>query len=59
MSLVWIVWGNTGIEIMAFNGEDYYSVSGQMDYLRRYGEDFAGMVSAINVDDVGYVSLPL
>ena len=46
--------GNLGIEILAFNGEDYYSVGGQMDYLRRYGEDFAGIVAAINVDDVGY-----
>jgi len=46
--------GNPGIEIAAFNGEDYYSVGGQMDYLRRYGEDFAGMIAAINVDDVGY-----
>jgi aminopeptidase YwaD len=46
--------GNLGIEIVAFNGEDYYSVGGQMDYLRRYGEGFAGIVAAINVDDVGY-----
>jgi aminopeptidase YwaD len=45
--------GNTGIEIVAFNGEDYYSVGGQMDYLRRYGEGFARILSAINVDDVG------
>jgi aminopeptidase YwaD len=46
--------GNPGIEIVAFNGEDYYSAGGQMDYLRRYGEDLAGMVTAINIDDVGY-----
>ena len=46
--------GNLGIEIVAFNGEDYYSAGGQMDYLRRYGEDFVGEVVAINVDDVGY-----
>lgn len=46
--------GSLGIEIVAFNGEDYYSADGQMDYLRRYGEGFAGMVAAINVDDVGY-----
>jgi aminopeptidase YwaD len=46
--------GNLGIEIVAFNGEDYYSVGGQMDYLHRYGEEFAGMVAAVNVDDVGY-----
>jgi aminopeptidase YwaD len=46
--------GNPGIEIVAFNGEDYYSAGGQMDYLRRYGEDFAGMIAAVNVDDVGF-----
>jgi aminopeptidase YwaD len=46
--------GKTDIEILAFNGEDYYSAGGQMDYLRRYGEDFAGIITAINVDDVGY-----
>ncbi len=46
--------GNPDIEIAAFNGEDYYSAGGQMDYLRRYGEDFAGMIAAINVDDAGY-----
>jgi len=27
--------GNLGVEIVAFNGEDYYSAGGQMDYLRR------------------------
>lgn len=46
--------GNLGIEIVAFNGEDYYSVGGQMDYLRRYEQDFTRMAAAINVDDVGY-----
>ncbi|MDV2990020.1 MAG: M28 family peptidase [Dehalogenimonas sp.] len=46
--------GNLGIEIVAFNGEDYYSAGGQMDYLRRFGKDLAGMSVAINVDDVGY-----
>ncbi len=46
--------GKLGIEIVAFNGEDYYSAGGQMDYLRRYEQDFSRMVVAINVDDVGY-----
>jgi aminopeptidase YwaD len=46
--------GKLGIEIVAFNGEDYYSAGGQMDYLRRYEQDFSSMVVAINVDDVGY-----
>jgi aminopeptidase YwaD len=46
--------GELGIEIVAFNGEDYYSAGGQMDYLSRYGQEFTRMVTAINVDDVGY-----
>ena len=46
--------GKLGVEIVTFNGEDYYSAGGEMDYLRRYGQDFAKMVVAINVDDVGY-----
>jgi len=46
--------GKLGIEIVAFNGEDYYSAGGEMDYLRRYGQDFAKMVVAVNIDDVGY-----
>lgn len=47
--------GELGIEIVAFNGEDYYSAGGQMDYLRRYEQELARMVTAINVDDVGYM----
>ena len=42
------------IEIAAFNGEDYYSAGGQMDYLHRYGQDLVKIIVAINVDDVGY-----
>jgi aminopeptidase YwaD len=46
--------GKLGIEIVALNGEDYYSAGGQMDYLRRYREGFSKMSVAINIDDVGY-----
>ncbi|HEY94327.1 MAG TPA: Zn-dependent exopeptidase M28 [Dehalococcoidia bacterium] len=46
--------GELGIEIIAFNGEDYYSAGGQMDYLHRYHQDFDKIITAINVDDVGY-----
>lgn len=46
--------GEPGIEIVAFNGEDYYSAGGQMDYLRRYGQDFSRIAVAINIDDAGY-----
>jgi len=46
--------GPMGIEIAAFNGEDHYSVAGQMDYLNRYECDFDQIVVVINIDDVGY-----
>jgi len=46
--------GKLGIEVVAFNGEDYYSAGGEMDYLRRYGQDLTKMVVAVNIDDVGY-----
>jgi len=46
--------GEPGIEIVAFNGEDYYSAGGQMDYLRRYGQHLEKIAVAINIDDAGY-----
>jgi aminopeptidase YwaD len=46
--------GPLGIEIAAFNGEDYYSAGGQMDYLRRYERELCRIAVAINIDDVGY-----
>ena len=46
--------GKLAIEIVAFNGEDYYSAGGQMDYLSRYGEDLDRIAVAINLDDLGY-----
>jgi len=46
--------GNSAIEIVAFNGEDYYSAGGQMDYLSRYGDDLDRIAVAINLDDLGY-----
>ncbi|HUV27024.1 MAG TPA: M28 family peptidase [Anaerolineales bacterium] len=42
------------IEIAAFNGEDHYSAGGQMDYLRRYGDELPGVLLAVNIDDVGF-----
>ncbi len=42
------------IEILAFNGEDNYSVGGQMDYLRRYEKEFGKTLISINIDDVGF-----
>ncbi len=46
--------GENMIEILALNGEDHYSVGGQMDYLRRYGEEFPSILFVVNIDDVGY-----
>ena len=46
--------GGNCIEIAALNGEDHYSVGGQMDYLKRYGGEISGVLLAVNVDDVGY-----
>lgn len=46
--------GSIGIEFAALNGEDHYSAGGQMDYLRRYGTEFPGILLAVNVDDVGF-----
>jgi aminopeptidase YwaD len=46
--------GKMGIEIIAFNGEDHYSVAGQMDYIKRYGDEIKNIELAINIDDVGF-----
>ncbi|MFC1948608.1 M28 family metallopeptidase [Chloroflexota bacterium] len=46
--------GNSAIEIVAFNGEDYYSAGGQMDYLSRYGDELGRISVVINLDDLGY-----
>lgn len=46
--------GANCIEIIAFNGEDHYSVAGQMDYLKRYQQELNKISLAINIDEVGY-----
>ena len=46
--------GENSIEIAALNGEDHYSAGGQMDYLKRCGEEFPSILLVVNVDDVGY-----
>jgi aminopeptidase YwaD len=46
--------GEHCIEIAALNGEDHYSAGGQMDYLKRYGNEFPRVLLAVNIDDVGY-----
>jgi len=48
-------YGQTGIELVAFNGEDNYSAAGELDYLRRYGEQLDTVTLAMNIDGAGYV----
>jgi len=46
--------GEYTLEIVAINGEDHYSAGGEMDYLRRYGEELSQVLLAVNIDGVGY-----
>ena len=46
--------GNKLIEIVAFNGEDYYAVPGQMNYINTNNNNFNKMLLNINIDGAGY-----
>jgi aminopeptidase YwaD len=46
--------GDLCLEIVALNGEDYYSAPGEMDYLRRNAGRFDEIVLGINIDGAGY-----
>ncbi|MDX2137379.1 MAG: M28 family peptidase [Chloroflexota bacterium] len=46
--------GRHTIEIVALNGEDYYSNPGEMEYMRRNRGAFDTIALAVNVDGVGY-----
>lgn len=46
--------GESLIEIVAFNGEDYYAVPGQMNYLTANQGKFNDMLLNINIDGAGY-----
>jgi aminopeptidase YwaD len=46
--------GKLGVEIIAMNGEDNYSVAGEMDYLKRFGDQMEKILLAVNIDDVGH-----
>jgi aminopeptidase YwaD len=46
--------GNLGIEIVAMNGEDYYSSPGEKLYLSMNTGKFAELTLGINMDGVGY-----
>ncbi len=43
----------TGIELVFFNGEDYYSAPGETIYLGKYQHMFASVKLAVNCDGVG------
>jgi aminopeptidase YwaD len=42
------------IELVAFNGEDYYSAPGQMIYIKRNKDRFKSSPLNINIDGAGY-----
>lgn len=46
--------GNMQIEIVAFNGEDYYAVPGQMKYIEENQNKINSIVMNINIDGAGY-----
>ena len=46
--------GNLGVEMVAMNGEDYYSNPGEQQWLRLNAGRFDEIFLGINVDDVGY-----
>jgi aminopeptidase YwaD len=46
--------GQVGIEIVAMNGEDYFSNPGEQQWLAHNAGRFGDILLGINVDDVGY-----
>ena len=50
--------GKKTIEILALNGEDYYSAGGQMEYLRRHKGKMGQIDLVINLDGVGFADYP-
>jgi aminopeptidase YwaD len=46
--------GNLGIEIVALNGEDYFSNPGEQQYLALNAGRFDEIILGINLDDVAY-----
>lgn len=46
--------GPRQVELVAFNGEDYYAVPGQMNYIAANQGKFSSMILDINIDGAGY-----
>jgi aminopeptidase YwaD len=47
--------GQLGVELLAFNGEDYYSAPGQVQYLQQNRDTIPQILLAANLDGVGYI----
>ena len=45
--------GSYQVELVALNGEDYYSVPGQMVYIQNKQGDFSDVILNINIDGAG------
>lgn len=50
--------GRYGIELVAFNGEDYYAVPGQMNFISVNQGNFDSILLNINIDGAGYKEGP-
>jgi aminopeptidase YwaD len=50
--------GDKMIEIVAFNGEDYYAVPGQMNYIAANQDSFGQVLLNINIDGAGFKEGP-
>lgn len=50
--------GKRQIELAAFNGEDYFAVPGQMNYIAANEGKFGNMILDINIDGAGYQEGP-
>jgi len=46
--------GDRYLEMVAFNGEDYYAAPGQMDYIKKNQGRFDNIFLNINIDGAGY-----
>ncbi len=47
--------GAPDLELVAFNGEDYYAIPGQMLYLQQNEGTFEDIQMVINIDGAGYI----
>lgn len=45
--------GQHTLELVALNGEDYYSVPGQMTYIKNHQDNFGDIMFNINIDGAG------